>query len=65
MTRGQVVGSTDKFGGFATRRPVAPADVACTVYDALGIDPHKMLIDPAGRPNAILDMGETIKELYA
>ena len=65
VTRGQVVGSTDKFGGFATRRPVAPADVACTVYDALGIDPHKMLIDPAGRPNAILDMGETVKELYA
>jgi uncharacterized protein (DUF1501 family) len=65
VTRGQVVGSTDKFGGFATRRPVAPADVACTVYDALGIDPRKMLIDPAGRPNAILDAGETIKELYA
>jgi uncharacterized protein (DUF1501 family) len=64
VTRGQVVGSTDKFGGFATRRPVAPADVACTVYDALGIDPRKMLIDPAGRPNAILDAGETIKELY-
>ncbi len=65
VTRGQVVGSTDKFGGFATRRPVAPADVACTVYEALGIDPRKMLIDPAGRPNAILDAGETIKELYA
>ena len=64
VTRGQVVGSTDKFGGFATRRPVAPADVACTVYEALGIDPRKMLIDPAGRPNAILDAGETIKELY-
>jgi hypothetical protein len=65
VTRGQVVGSTDKFGGFATRRPVAPADVACTVYEALGIDPRKMLVDPAGRPNAILDAGETIKELYA
>jgi hypothetical protein len=65
VTRGQVVGSTDKFGGFATRRPVAPADVACTVYEALGIDPRKMLVDPAGRPNSILDAGETIKELYA
>jgi len=65
VTRGQVVGSTDKLGGFATRRPVAPADVACTVYEALGIDPRKMLVDPAGRPNSILDSGETIKELYA
>ena len=65
VTRGQVVGATDKQGGFATRRPVAPADVACTVYEALGIDPHKMLTAPDGRPNIILDEGETIKELYA
>ena len=43
VTRGQVVGSTDKMGGFANRRPVAPADVACTVFEALGIDPRKML----------------------
>ena len=28
-------------GRFITRRPVAPADVACTVYEALGIDPRK------------------------
>ena len=65
VTRGQVVGSTDKMGGFANRRPVAPADVACTVYEALGIDPRKFLMGPDGRPNIILDVGETIKELYA
>ncbi len=65
VTRGQVVGSTDKMGGFANRRPVAPADVACTVYQALGIDPRKMLPSPDGRPISILDVGETIKELYA
>ncbi len=65
VTRGQVVGSTDKMGGFANRRPVAPADVACTVFEALGIDPHKFLPGPDGRPNLILDTGETIKELYA
>ena len=65
VTRGQVVGSTDKMGSFANRRPVAPADVACTVYEALGIDPRKMLPSPDGRPVQILDTGETIKELYA
>jgi uncharacterized protein (DUF1501 family) len=65
VTRGQVVGSTDKMGGFANRRPVAPADVACTVYEALGIDPRNMLPSPDGRPIQILDAGETIKELYA
>jgi uncharacterized protein (DUF1501 family) len=65
VARGQVVGSTDKLGGFANRRPVAPADVACTVYEALGIDPRKMLPSPDGRPVAVLDTGETVKELYA
>ena len=48
-----------------TRRPVRPADVACTVYEALGIDPHKMLRAPDGRPIEVLDEGENIKELYA
>jgi hypothetical protein len=48
-----------------TRRPVAPGDVACTIYEALGIDPRKQLIAPDGRPIEILDTGENIKELYA
>jgi hypothetical protein len=62
---GQVLGQTDKQGAYATRRPVAPSDVACTVLDALGIDPRKQLKAPDGRPIEILDKGETIKELYA
>jgi hypothetical protein len=62
---GNVVGSTDKQGAYATRRPVAPADVACTVYEALGVDPRKQLKTPDGRPVEILDQGETVQELYA
>jgi Protein of unknown function (DUF1501) len=62
---GQVIGATDKQGAYATRRPVAPADVAYTVYEALGIDPDKMLTAPDGRPVHILDQGETVKELFA
>jgi len=61
---GNVVGSTDKQGGYVTRRPVAPADVAYTIFDSLGIDPRKMLMSPDGRPIEILDQGELIKELY-
>jgi hypothetical protein len=48
-----------------TRRPVAPADGACTVYQSLGIDPRKHLVTPDGRPVEILDAGETVKELFA
>jgi hypothetical protein len=62
---GRVVGRTDKQGAYVTQRPVAPADVACTVYEALGIDPHKWLMHPEGRPVEILDQGEPVKELFA
>jgi hypothetical protein len=62
---GHVVGATDKQGAYATRRPVAPADVVCTVYELLGIDPHKQLMTPDGRPVEILDGGETVRELFA
>jgi hypothetical protein len=62
---GRVIGATDRQGAHVTRRPVRPADVAWTIYDALGIDPSKMLRTPDGRPVEILDQGETIKDLYA
>jgi hypothetical protein len=62
---GQVIGATDKQGAYVTRRPVSPADVACTIYEALGINPSKQLRTPDGRPIEILDQGESVKELYS
>jgi hypothetical protein len=62
--RGQVVGATDKHGAYVTRRPVSPPDVACTIYEALGVDPRKQLRTRDGRPVEILDQGETVRELY-
>jgi hypothetical protein len=62
---GGVLGATDKQGAYATRRPVAPADVACTVFEAIGVDPRHQLLTPDGRPVEILDKGETIRELYS
>ena len=62
---GNVIGQTDKQGAYVTRRPVSPADVACTIYEALGIDPRKQLKTPDGRPIEILDQGENVKELFA
>ncbi len=62
---GRIIGATDKTGSHVTDRPVKPADVCATVYEALGIDPRKMLITPEGRPTHILDDGERIKELYS
>jgi hypothetical protein len=61
---GQVIGQTDKQGAYVTRRPIAPADVACTIYEAVGVNPRKQLFTPDGRPVEILDQGEPVRELY-
>ena len=61
---GQVIGATDEQGGYATKRPVRPADVAYTIYSALGIPPRRQILTPDGRPVEILDEGELIHELY-
>lgn len=62
---GLVLGATDKLGGFPTRRPVGPADVAATLLDSLGIDPKRQITTPDGRPLEILDQGEVVRELFA
>jgi uncharacterized protein (DUF1501 family) len=62
---GRVIGATDKDGAFVTDRPVRPADVCATVYEALGIDPRKLIVTPEGRPVHILDEGVAIHELYS
>ena len=62
---GKVIGASDKNGAFVTDRPVRPADVAWTVYDALGIDANKELRMPDGRPTTILTEGAPVQELYA
>jgi uncharacterized protein (DUF1501 family) len=61
---GKVIGATDKQGAYVTTRGYRPADVCYTIYDALGIDPHRTLMTPDGRPLEILDEGEPIRELY-
>jgi hypothetical protein len=57
---GQVLGATDKQGGYCTTRTYAPADAAATVYHALGIDPHATIQDREGRPVPIQTTGEAI-----
>ena len=62
---GRVIGATDRNGSQVVQSPVAPADVAFTVLSSLGIDPHRQLQTPDGRPVDILAEGELIEELYA
>ena len=61
---GKVIGATDKDGAFVTERPVRPPDVCWTVYEALGIDPQRVIVTPEGRPTLILDEGKPVDDLY-
>lgn len=61
---GQVIGQTDKQGAYPTTRGYKPSDVAATIYDALGIDFERRIVDKEGRPQAILPEGEPIRELF-
>ena len=65
VRRGMVIGSTDKNGAFVTDRPVRPADVAWTIYEALGIDPASEIVTPEGRPVSILAEGASVQELFS
>jgi hypothetical protein len=54
MRTGQVIGSTDATASAARDQPIPYRDVLATVYANLGIDPHGMVQDVAGRPSPIL-----------
>jgi hypothetical protein len=64
VTAGKIIGASDKTGAHVTDRPVRPADVAHTVYTALGINPRKQIKTPEGRPLEILNEGATVEELF-
>jgi len=57
---GQAIGATDKQGAYPTGRSFTPADVAATVLEAIGIDPHSMVTDHQQRPIPTLPIGESI-----
>ncbi len=61
---GQVVGSSDRTGSEPKDRPVTPADVAATIYHALGVQPAISLPGPDGTPLPV-STGKPIAELFA
>jgi hypothetical protein len=60
---GQIVGASDASGEGPKDRPVTPADLACTIYSLLGIDPRQKLMTADGRPIEVNRDGEVIREL--
>ena len=63
---GRIVGESDDIGGAPKSRPTTPAEVAATVYHALGIDLETLLPGPQDRPIRVVDHGaEPIMELFS
>lgn len=60
---GQVIGATDKNAAYPVTKPHSPADLAATIYKALGVPPHGRVKDQLGRPRFIVPDGEPIKEI--
>lgn len=61
---GTLVGRSDKDAAYPADRPTSPADLAATVFHALGIDPDHRILDSQGRPVALVEGGAPIKELF-
>ena len=61
---GQVVGSTDREGGYVQDRPYTPEDYAATIYEKLGIDRTKPLYTPSNRPVFVAHHGTPIAEVF-
>jgi hypothetical protein len=62
---GRVIGESDELGFTPKSRPVSPGEVAATLYKALGLDPHRDLPGPQGRPIPLADYSvQPVNELF-
>jgi hypothetical protein len=62
LPAGAIHGASDAQAAYPARDPVAPPDIAATIYAALGLAPDTILRDPFGRPH-FLCTGTPIKAL--
>ena len=60
---GQVIGQSDKHAAYPVSRHYGPADVAASIYAAMGIDHDDRVYDRQNRPAPILDHGHPIEGL--
>ena len=61
---GMVYGSSDRYAAYPASNPVAPVDMAATIYHLLGVPEHLALPDAQGRPLVICP-GTPLHELMA
>ncbi|MBI1899959.1 MAG: DUF1501 domain-containing protein [Planctomycetia bacterium] len=62
---GQVIGATDKEAAYPTGPGYTPADIAATIYRAIGIDAETRVYDRQNRPAPVLPEGQAIPGVLA
>lgn len=60
---GQVIGSSDRDGGYPVDRPLRPSDLSATLFHLMGIDPNGTFNDRMARPRPLTLQGVPIREL--
>ena len=64
MRTGQMIGTSTKFAEEALDRPIDYQEIHATLYHNLGINTQtQQIIDPAGRPQYLLEKRQPIREL--
>lgn len=63
---GQVIGATDKQGGYPVSHATDPKDILATMYHLLGFDPHTTTTpDRFNRPVHIIPHGDVVHDLLS
>jgi hypothetical protein len=63
---GQVIGATDRQGGYPTSQPIDPKDILATMYHLIGFDPELTTIpDRLDRPMRLVPHGRVVTDLIA
>lgn len=58
---GQVVGASDATAAWPVTQGFGPADIAATIYRAIGVDTNARILDQENRPHPVLDHGQAIE----
>jgi hypothetical protein len=64
IKKGAVYGASDRQGAYPSLNPVAPGDLAATMFAALGVDPSGHFLDGSDRPWPVAT-GKVVDDLYA
>ena len=62
---GTTYGRSDKHAAYPLDHPVSCPDLAATIFNSLGIDPHGVIPDRQGRPVALTDGGQPLDAIFS